>query len=348
MSPNRRPSAISLIVKSNSLRATKSIGARRGEARLRLDRDLGADEADLEPRVDVLQRLGDLDVGGEGRGRGVQHRQLVIAGERQHVVERAAAPAARRSACCRAPAPPAGPARSDTRTSGSRASPGSASRRRRRTRRTTAGAGTGSSSCRLVPLDTHPPARLDAEQLVAPQHAAPAEATDKHRKRQNIAQRQQPQPAARQVETARDRRRRAPSAAAATAATNPPRPSPIRKDRGGQRGDRRRCGSPPSRRSRPAPSPATVRAQRSSCRHRLAKARLADAIFDDIGRQHGGQPKPAHRGADALIVGQFVAQRGRSRRSAPVPRGAARSSRRSSRRRHPAPRRPARSAESRN
>ena len=60
---------------------------RRLEAVLGLDRDLGADHADLEPRVGVLERLGDLDVGGEGRGRGVQDAELVIGGERRNVAE---------------------------------------------------------------------------------------------------------------------------------------------------------------------------------------------------------------------------------------------------------------------
>jgi hypothetical protein len=62
-------------------------GARRGQAGLRLDRDLGADEADLEPRVGVLERLGDLDIGREGGGRGVHDREIVIARQRQHVLE---------------------------------------------------------------------------------------------------------------------------------------------------------------------------------------------------------------------------------------------------------------------
>ena len=54
---------------------------------LGFDGDLGADHADLQPRVLVLQRLGDPDVRGEGRCRRVKHRQLVLAGDRQHVGE---------------------------------------------------------------------------------------------------------------------------------------------------------------------------------------------------------------------------------------------------------------------
>ena len=61
--------------------------ARPGEAGFRFDRDLGPDQSDREPWVGVLQRLGDFHIGGEGRGRGMQHDQLVITGERQHVVK---------------------------------------------------------------------------------------------------------------------------------------------------------------------------------------------------------------------------------------------------------------------
>ncbi len=62
---------------------------RRGgvEALFRLDRDFGADQADLQPRVFVLQRFGDFDIGGEGGRRGVDHRQLVAAGQRQYLIE---------------------------------------------------------------------------------------------------------------------------------------------------------------------------------------------------------------------------------------------------------------------
>src|SRR6266446_5109906 len=100
--------------------------------------------------------------------------------------------------------PPAEPARSDTRRSGSPGAPDSASPPRHRSRRTKAGAGTGSSSYRLFPLDGHAPPRLDPEQLIPPQYAAAAEATEKYDKGQNIAQRQQPQPARRQRQAARD------------------------------------------------------------------------------------------------------------------------------------------------
>jgi len=61
--------------------------ARRFEAFPRLDRDLGADEADLELRVRVLHRLRDLHVVGKGRRRGVHHHELVFLRQRQHIAE---------------------------------------------------------------------------------------------------------------------------------------------------------------------------------------------------------------------------------------------------------------------
>ena len=57
------------------------------EARLRLDRDLGADEADFQVRIRRLERRGDADVGGKRRRRGVQHREIVRAGVAHDVGE---------------------------------------------------------------------------------------------------------------------------------------------------------------------------------------------------------------------------------------------------------------------
>ncbi len=54
---------------------------------LRFDGDLSTDHADLQPRVLILQRLGDPNVRREGRGRGMKHRQLIPARDRQHVGE---------------------------------------------------------------------------------------------------------------------------------------------------------------------------------------------------------------------------------------------------------------------
>jgi hypothetical protein len=67
------------MVKSNSLRATKSIARPAIQALLRLDRDLGADEADLDARIDRLDHLGGLHVRFEGRRRGVHHHQIAVA-----------------------------------------------------------------------------------------------------------------------------------------------------------------------------------------------------------------------------------------------------------------------------
>ena len=76
--PRSRPSATSLMVKSNSLRATKSIARDALRLVLGLDRDLGADEADLEIRIERLHRLGRLHVAQEGWRGGVQHEQLIL------------------------------------------------------------------------------------------------------------------------------------------------------------------------------------------------------------------------------------------------------------------------------
>ena len=51
---------------------------------------MGADEADPQPRILPLERLGDADVVGERRRARVEHGQLVVARERRHVVEREA------------------------------------------------------------------------------------------------------------------------------------------------------------------------------------------------------------------------------------------------------------------
>src|SRR2546430_7288781 len=88
---------------------------------------------------------------------------------------------------------------SDTRKSGSRAAPDNASPPRHRTRQRTAGAET-ESSYRFIPLDGQPPTGLHPKQLIPPQNIASAEATQKYRKGQSIAQRQKPQPPDRQVE----------------------------------------------------------------------------------------------------------------------------------------------------
>ena len=72
------PSATSLMVKSNSLRATKSTSRRGAEATEGVDRDLRADEAGLEARIGGLQRLDCFDVGRERRRRSVQDREIEV------------------------------------------------------------------------------------------------------------------------------------------------------------------------------------------------------------------------------------------------------------------------------
>src|SRR6185312_7581142 len=73
-----------------------------------------------------------------------------------------------------------------------------------------AGVEKGSSSSQSVSIGRHASRGVDPKELVAPCHAAPAEATYKYRKRQNIAQRQQPQPRHRQPENSRQRPGRSP------------------------------------------------------------------------------------------------------------------------------------------
>ena len=112
------------------------------QAFVRLHRHLGADEADLQRRVGRLQRRRHLHVGGEGRRRGVDHAQLVLARGAGHRVQ---ADAGRRRVdqlAARHQRGRLGQPGRDTRRSGSPAAPGSASRRRRRSRRTRAVAGT--------------------------------------------------------------------------------------------------------------------------------------------------------------------------------------------------------------
>ena len=321
-----RPSAISFTVKSNSLRATKSIGAPCARLSVRLHGDLGADEADLQRRVGLLQRRRHLHVGGERRGRGVDHAQLEVPRLPRHRRRARCRPAARRSACCRAPARPAAPARSDTRTSGSRASPGSASRRRRRTRRTRAGAGTGSSSSRVQFLSrAGKVGRIRFQPLAAPIDLASGVARSHHGHRHKVSQRQKP-----------DRR-----------AECKPRTT-LRQVRVPYRRHGRRWHGPPRRRrTRPATRPRPRRARAASAaqtsgycsdrggeldRHqRPDRARPAQFVAPQRAKVVSGtvvagtvsasatrQPKPLDQPAQHVVVGQMVHQRLPGRRSAPA------------------------------
>ena len=142
MSRPRPPSATSLMVKSNSLRATKSTAARPDQALPGLDRDLGADQADAYARIDLLDHLRGLHVRPEGGRRGVHHHEVAVPDLGNDVLERQVDPAAHRSASSPRRARPAARARSDTRRSAPRASSGSARRRRHRIRRRREDAGT--------------------------------------------------------------------------------------------------------------------------------------------------------------------------------------------------------------
>ena len=53
----------------------------------RIDRDLGADHADLELRIEILERANRLDVGGKRRRRGVQHDEIALSRLRRDVGE---------------------------------------------------------------------------------------------------------------------------------------------------------------------------------------------------------------------------------------------------------------------
>ena len=144
-----RPSAISLMVKSNSLRATKSIGApcagfppAAPPPWRRRSRSSAPDSHPSAPAATFTSETND----------GVEvciDAQLVVARLRRHRLQ----PDARRRRVDQLAARHQRrglrqPGR-DTRSCGSPASPDSASRRRRRTRRTRADAGTASSSSRV-------------------------------------------------------------------------------------------------------------------------------------------------------------------------------------------------------
>ena len=78
------------MVKSNSLRATKSIGRRGLQTLLRIDRDVGADEADAGVRVHLLDPLGRLRVGSEGRRGGVHDHEVAALKLRDDVLRTSA------------------------------------------------------------------------------------------------------------------------------------------------------------------------------------------------------------------------------------------------------------------
>ena len=136
MSAQAWSSATSLMVKSNSLRATKSTEGALVQRALGVDGDLGPDQAGLQVRIDRLQRLDGLHVGGEGRRRGMHDEQVVVLGQRRDVFDVQAVRRGVDRAGCSPPARPAARARSETSRTSPPGAPGSGSRRRRRNRRT--------------------------------------------------------------------------------------------------------------------------------------------------------------------------------------------------------------------
>src|SRR5215472_2932106 len=83
MSARWRPSETSLIVKSNSFRAMKSMAV----DVLRLDGDLCADHPDLQARLAFFERLRCPHIGSKGRRRCVQHDEVARNGLRDDVRE---------------------------------------------------------------------------------------------------------------------------------------------------------------------------------------------------------------------------------------------------------------------
>src|SRR5579863_6218114 len=88
--------------------------------------------------------------------------------------------AARRRVCCLRPGPPVAPARSDTRTSGFRGAPDSASQRRRRSRRTRGPEETMSALRFHLAVISKPVVGPQAIAMAAPFDAAAEEAHDKN------------------------------------------------------------------------------------------------------------------------------------------------------------------------
>ena len=172
--PSRAPSATSLMVKSNSLRATKSTAVACLEAACGSTATLAPTRPTLRSGLRVLQRLDGLDVGRERRRRGVQHDEVVVVGL-AHDVGRATGRCGGASISLRALDQRGGLGEPGRIPEGLdlAASPGSASRRRRRSRRRTAPAGTGSSSWRRrSPVRYQGAFRLQFVAVSSPAHTA--------------------------------------------------------------------------------------------------------------------------------------------------------------------------------
>src|SRR5437899_6464310 len=84
-----RPSLGDFLDSEVELAARDELDRRRGsEGALALDGDVRPDEADPQPRVSLLERLGDADVVRKRRGARVEHGEVVVPPERHHVPER--------------------------------------------------------------------------------------------------------------------------------------------------------------------------------------------------------------------------------------------------------------------
>ena len=302
-SAQSRPSATSLH-REVELVARDEIDRRAlAQAFLRLHRHLGADEADLQRRVRLLQRRRHLHVRRERRRRGVDHAQLVVARLRRSP----------RRGRCRAggasisllPGTSAAGCASQVgyqNDCGSPAAPGSASRRRRRTRRTTADAGTASSSSRVEPLRLHG--------VAAPVDLAAGIARGHHGHRHKLAQRQKPERGAigkgqRPVDAARGQRADRPGerrTRPATRARRRPAARPARPRPAGTAAPRRRTAT--GTRAR------IVRAQRSSWRQSARSVVSGTVVAGTVSASAHRQAEALDQPAEHVVVGQMVHQGG--------------------------------------
>ena len=163
-----------------------------GEALVRLDRDLRADEPDDRLRVARLDQRGGADVLPEARGRGVEDDQLLAVDLVRDVVPALVVRGGRRSGATLPPSPRAARARSDTRRTSPRASSGSVPPRRRHSRRTREPAGTGYASWGILRVGDDRAAWGHSKACAAPINRSHEEAGQEHGERQDVAGGQQP------------------------------------------------------------------------------------------------------------------------------------------------------------
>ena len=189
---SRAPSATSLIVKSNSLPATKSIAVDAP----RLPAGSTATFAPIRPalRSGLTAFIASIVLMSDANDGADVCRTARSNSRARARTSASVMPCGGASiSLLPRPAPPAARATSDTRTSGSRGAPGSASRRRRRIRRTKAPAGTAYASCVLDSpsrqqraVGAHPIA------VAAPTHDADEKARDIDREGNQVARGTEP------------------------------------------------------------------------------------------------------------------------------------------------------------